>query len=207
MKSSNETLDQLKLLTNDLGDFPTDNRKKVSSLFEAVGGVIKVLTDQNKQQEKLLADREKLLKEQEKLIREQQISESKYRIVFENSLDAIFLMQHDIYIKCNKKALEMFECNREDIEGVSPAKFSPVLQPDGTKSEIGVQQHTKAAIAGYPQCFKWRHSTKRGIPFNVWVRLNKIEMNGGSWFIACLHKIIKRRKEVFNATYDFYKHT
>lgn len=186
MTTSLQTIEQLKQLTLGLSNSPLGDYQKVTTMFEAMGEVVSILTEQNKKQQKLLNDKA-VLEQQNK------INESRYKTIFEHSPDAIFIMHKNLYIDCNKKALEIFKCKRKDILNISPAKFSPRLQPDGSLSEEGVKKRTEATIEGYPQSFKWRHLDKKGVPFNVWVRLNKIDMNGGSWFIANLHKIVKRK--------------
>ena len=47
-------------------------------------------------------------------------TEIKYQTLFESANDAILLMDHDIFIDCNQKTLEIFGCIREQIIGQSP---------------------------------------------------------------------------------------
>ncbi len=54
-----------------------------------------------------------------------------YRTLFESAEDAIFIMDGDLFVECNPKTLEMFNCKREDIINQVPCKFSPEIQPDG----------------------------------------------------------------------------
>lgn len=186
MTTSLQTIEQLKTLTLGLSNSPLGDYQKVATMFEAIGDVIAILTQQNKEQQKLI--NEKL-----SLERQNKINESRYKTIFEYSPDAIFVMHKELYIDCNQKALEMFECIKKDILNVNPAKFSPVLQPNGKVSVDEVTKRTSAAVEGCPQNFKWQHLTKNNKPFDVLVRLNKIDMNGGSWFIANLHKIVERK--------------
>ena len=47
-------------------------------------------------------------------------SEVKYQTLFESANDAILLMDHDIFIDCNQKTLEIFGCGeRTDYRTVS----------------------------------------------------------------------------------------
>ncbi len=62
-------------------------------------------------------------------------SERKYRALFEESADGIFLMSADTFIDCNLSALKMFRCERKDIIGKPPYEFSPPFQPDGQPSK------------------------------------------------------------------------
>ncbi len=184
--TSLQTIEQLKQLTLELSNSPLGDYRKVATMFEAIGEVVSILTSKNKEQQILLNDKNVLEQENK-------TNEARYKTVFENCPDAIFIMHKDIYIDCNKRALEMFECEKTDILNVSPVKFSPRLQPDGTLSVDGVKERIKATIDGYSQHFKWEHLSKCGKPFNVYVRLNRIDLNGGFWLIAYLHKIVKRK--------------
>lgn len=186
MTTSLQTIEELKQLTLELSNSPLGDYRKVATMFEAIGDVVSILTKQNKRQRKLLNDKT-VLEQQNK------ITEARYKTIFEQSPDAIFIMYDNVCVDCNKKALEMFCCEKEDILNTSPIKFSPRLQPSGTLSEKGIAKYTKAIIEGFQQSFKWRYLNKHGDPFDAWVRLNRIEMNGGCWFIANLHKIVNRK--------------
>ena len=52
-------------------------------------------------------------------------SEHRYRTLFDTAGDSIFVMKDNLFFDCNSKTLEMFGCQREQIIGVSPDRFSP----------------------------------------------------------------------------------
>jgi PAS domain S-box-containing protein len=81
--------------------------------------------------------------------------EARFRTLFESAGDAIFLLEADTFIQCNRRTLAMFQCAQEQILGKSPYFFSPSLQPDGRQSREKALDKIEAALAG-PQA-RWRH--------------------------------------------------
>ena len=116
-------------------------------------------------------------------------SEAKYKVIVESSQDAIFLMDGNKFIDCNKQAVKMFGCMKRELIDSYSSKFSPKFQPDGKSSGEEAMIKISAAINGIPQRFYWRHIRCDGLPFDTEVSLNKIEINGGSYHIAVVRLI------------------
>ncbi len=89
-----------------------------------------------------------------------QMSEEKYKALFSQANDAIFLVDHEIFVDCNDKTLQMFACKRDDIIGQPPYKFSPEKQPDGKDSKGKALYLIDQCHQGTPQRFYWVHSKK-----------------------------------------------
>ncbi|MGD9950776.1 MAG: PAS domain S-box protein [Desulfobulbus sp.] len=116
---------------------------------------------------------------------EQQLkeSETRYRALFNSAGNAIFVINDDVVIDCNQRALDLFRCTKEQIIGQSPTVLSPEFQPDGLSSREKCAEITSGAYAGTLKKFEWLYQDFDGVQFQAEVYLNPIEFSG----IQCLH--------------------
>ncbi len=121
--------------------------------------------------------------------------EEKFRTLFENASDAIFLLEGEQFVDCNARTLEMFGCqSRDQIVGHPPYEFSPPMQPDGRQSRASAIEKITAALAGRPQVFEWMHAKLGGAPFPTEVSLNKVRMRDRVLLQAFVRDITARKQ-------------
>jgi len=121
-------------------------------------------------------------------------SELKYRTLFENLSDAVFTMNEEVFLECNNKIKDIFKCDKKDIIGFSPIKFSPIHQPNGELSVEKAARHIKAVMAGEPQSFEWVHRTLDGIEFYAEVNLTRTQIGEENLIQAIVRDINEKKK-------------
>ncbi|WP_321505451.1 PAS domain S-box protein [uncultured Methanoregula sp.] len=120
-------------------------------------------------------------------------SEEKFRTLFESAGDAIFTMDHGIFLDCNRRSEQMFGCTRDRIIGKSPLTFSPERQPGGQLSAEMAQEHIDASYLGETRFFEWVHVRADGTPFTTEVSLNRL-MVGSTHCLQAIVRDITERK-------------
>ena len=121
-------------------------------------------------------------------------SEGKFKMLFENANDSIFIVKEGIIIECNSKTLDIFDCNIEEIIGKTPAFLSPQYQSDGILSNTKAQTIIDKAVQGKPQRFEWQHQRLNGSIFEAEVSLNSIDFNGDFFLQAIIRDITEQKK-------------
>jgi PAS domain S-box-containing protein len=135
-----------------------------------------------------LAERERALAERERT----------YRNLFEDTRDALLLLDRDGFFDCNERALDLFgaETVAEFVQ-FSPWDLSPPTQPDGADSKQAAQRHVERAFADGEAFFEWTHERRDGTTFPAEVKLSRFE-HGGDPALHALVRDITDRKEYEN---------
>ncbi len=103
-------------------------------------------------------------------------SEEKYRTLFQNSEDAILILQNNRFIDCNNSAIKLFGYSTKDqLLNVHPSALSPDKQEDGKSSFDKAEEMIQQAISKGHHRFSWIHQREDGKNFFAEVLLTKIQ--------------------------------
>jgi diguanylate cyclase (GGDEF)-like protein/PAS domain S-box-containing protein len=122
-----------------------------------------------------------------------QPSESKYRVLFEDSADANLVMDQKGFLDCNAAALKMFGYSAE-VPILNPADISPLNQLDGTLSRTMADRKIAAALLNGKERFEWLHQRKNGSVFPAEVCLTALTVNGHPMLLATVRDITERKQ-------------
>ncbi len=125
-------------------------------------------------------------------------NEIKYRTLFDNANDAIFLTEDGVLLDCNRKFCIMFACSKEQAIGQTPDTFSPLVQPDGRRSSDKAVEIGKTTFPGEPQFFEWRYRRYDGSLFDAAVTVNRIDIDNDKPVLLTIIRDISEQKEVEN---------
>jgi len=104
-------------------------------------------------------------------------SETKFRLLFEESGDAILLWQNHKFIDCNQAAVEMMGAtDKHQLLNSHPSELSPEKQPDGSYSLVKSTQNNALALERGSLRFEWLHRRIDGSEFPVEVLLTAIPL-------------------------------
>lgn len=120
-------------------------------------------------------------------------SEAKYRILFEDSTDACWLMDASGCIDCNAAALEMFGFD-SPADFTHPGDISPPHQSDGTSSHVAANLKMQSALSHGCESFEWLHRRKNGEVFPADVILSSLQLRGRPMLLANVRDISSRRR-------------
>lgn len=101
-------------------------------------------------------------------------NEKRYRTLFENSSDALMLLDKNGFLDCNKTALEMFGLSsKKEFINLHPSEISPPLQQNNEDSMIAANRQIRLAYKNGHAKFEWIHRRKNGEDFlsDVWLTL------------------------------------
>jgi PAS domain S-box-containing protein len=131
-----------------------------------------------------------------------QQSEARFRQLYEQSADAILLLDGGIFIDCNPATVKMMGCNdKKQLLSLHPAQLSPEMQPDGRDSFAKAQETTAIAFERGSHRFEWMHRRINGEDFWVEVLLTVIPLDGKE-ILHTVWREIGDRKQAESALYQ-----
>jgi len=118
-----------------------------------------------------------------------------YRVLFENSADAILLIKSDKFVDCNRAAVEMLRSkNKATVLQTHPSELSPEYQPDGQRSFEKANEMMAIAFKEGSHRFEWDHVRMDGEVFPVEVLLTAIPSDNGFDLHTVWRDITDRKK-------------
>lgn len=120
-------------------------------------------------------------------------SESKFHLLFDQSLDGLLIIDGHEIIECNPAALNMVGCSAEHIIHAPAWSFSPATQPDGMASEEKMREMLDIAKSQGRRRFEWMYRRMNGEDFPVEVTMVTIHLNSRQVFYTTWRDISEQK--------------
>jgi len=134
-------------------------------------------------------------------------SEEKFEAIYQNSNDAIMLLNKNGFIDCNLQTLKMFKIKeKEEFIKFRPDEVSPHVQPDGKNSFEAVQENISIAYRDGYNHFDWIHRRFDGEDFYAEVLLTSFNIGGEQVLQATVRDVTERKQaeqELFDSERRF----
>jgi len=123
-------------------------------------------------------------------------AQNTFEKLFKSSPDGILLIEHDRFIQCNQKMLDIFGYTSEEkFLNARPLAISSRKQPDGSHSVLKIKEMKHFALEKGSHQFEWVFKKENGEHFWTDIMLTSIELNGRNIiYVVC--RDISRRKEI-----------
>ncbi len=126
------------------------------------------------------------------VVRAKEEAESKYKILYESSLDARMTLAPPNwnFAEGNPLALKMFNVKDErQFEALTPGDLSPKLQPDGQLSSVKAKKMIEQAMKDGKAFFEWTHKRYKGENFPTTVLLSRIGEGDKAYLQATVREL------------------
>jgi diguanylate cyclase (GGDEF)-like protein/PAS domain S-box-containing protein len=126
-------------------------------------------------------------------------SETQFRTLFEETADALLLIEGNRFVECNRAAVAMMRMvSREQLLDTHPWQISPLLQPDGRYSEEKANEMIALARRQGSHRFEWMHTRADGENFPVEVLLTLIRWGRREMVHVVWRDISERKRSELN---------
>ena len=121
------------------------------------------------------------------------LSETRFKTMFDNAADAVFILSKTGFISANQACVTLFGYNDpSDFNELCPDQVSPERQPDGQPSADKSNAMMQLAYEKGCHKFEWLHEKADGTPFWTEVMLTPIPyVDSVGSNIDCLHAIVR----------------
>jgi PAS domain S-box-containing protein len=125
-----------------------------------------------------------------------EVSEAQFHSFFEQSADAILLLENGIFTDCNQATVKLMRAlDKAQFLSLHPSKLSPEFQPDGRPSGEKADEMIKIALDKGSNRFEWVHRRVDGTDIPVEVLLTPILL-GERQVIYTVWRDISERKRL-----------
>lgn len=121
-------------------------------------------------------------------------SESKFHMLFDQSLDGLLIIDGYEIVECNAAALNIIGCSLEHILHTPAWTFSPLTQPDGMGSEEKMREMIDAAKLYGRNRFEWMHRRLSGEDLPSEITMVMITLNGKQVFYTTWRDISEQKQ-------------
>lgn len=126
-------------------------------------------------------------------------SEALFRGLFENSSDAIQILDNFTFVECNQATVEILHAkNKAEVLSTHPSQLSPEFQPDGRPSGEKADEMIRIALEKGGHRFEWMHRRMDGEDFPVEVMLTPVTV-GNKTILYSSWRDIRARKAAATA--------
>jgi diguanylate cyclase (GGDEF)-like protein/PAS domain S-box-containing protein len=133
--------------------------------------------------------------ERKRIELELRASEVTFRKLFEDSSDAILLIDGSgVFVECNQAALVLLKMTREQFLHSPPSRISPEFQPDGRRSAESAPEMIALAYKNGLHRFDWTCVNADGGEFIVEVSLMPLQIKGEVMLHTTWRDITERKR-------------
>jgi len=136
------------------------------------------------------------ISERKQIERILQASETKYRTLFNSSIDAVVLTGLKMkIIAVNRAAVALFGCRDEnELLSAVPLDYSPEFQPDGLSSAVKARRMWRQARKHGSHSFEWRYRRKDGSEFDGSVLMADMQIDEEHYLLSTVRDITEQKR-------------